>query len=388
MDKQSLPLVAFCPSDVDEPSFVTPVFGSDPEECYLQVLEDQRRVVGFERLVISPQMGLVSSKLKASTGLGQEPVFAFQFGPGDFVCDQKDRLTRVLRARLTDLQDFPFARLSVVSFLGDNGEIERAIDSVGTELCTVNRSLAVDWFSAISQRRHGPGRGQQPQKVAANWNEVQEFTLALLKFCRAQRNFSGGRSATKRSGALYTYARAFDRIIPFFFNTGFLSILRDKLRDIERQPMQFELSFLRDEDERIGSLTRLGMSRRAARRVLGEVSKTIRKEHGGARSRDPLTVLLKADNIIRNQVELSRNLTLAEKAVRKRQLEVGSISIAYGLLLLLRNNAEHHRAPDGRLDELAIAAIQSGLKNCAPPRSVLNESAEFHEMFDARRATS
>jgi hypothetical protein len=381
MKTQSLPLIAFLPPAVEEPSFITPVFGSDEKNCYLQVIKDQKQVVAFEPLTDPDESTLSPLKMDLFVTVGQDAVFAFRFGPNDVVLGQREILIFSLRRRLAELNGFPFARLSVASFLGDGVEIEKAINSASAELCAANRDLAVDWHTSMDETL-ASSRGDV-DRTTASWADIHEFTLALLKFCRAQRFLAFSRSSVKRRWALMEYNSTFEGILPFFFNTKFLRILRQKLKDVNQEPSRFELSLFPDIDERLTSLTRLGMSRRTARRLLNEMFTSGLSDDRSLSNRDMLNLIFKADRLIRNQVELSRKLDVTEKAIRKRHLKVGTISIAYGLVLLLRNHANETGLTDSRIDELALAAIRSGLKNCAPTTAVREESWEFNNLFAA-----
>jgi hypothetical protein len=386
MKANSLPLTAFVPAGLEGPSFVTPVFGSGDNEGYMQVIDERKCVAGFEPLPRTDDTIPLPRKLDVFATIGNDPVYAFRFSPTDVIFGQRDSIVRSLRKRFPELLDYPFTRLNVASFLEDQQETENAVNNASAELCANNRGLAVDWYKSMSSA--GPIVRGEAYTATANWSEIREFTLALLKFCRAQRRLASNKSQNNRHWALMEYHGAFDRIVAFFFNTRFLGILREKLHDIDQEPTQFELQFLSDADERIMSLTRLGLSRRTARFVLDEIRSSKTQSVRDIAKRDVLGLILEADRVTRNQLEISRKLNIAEKTIRKKQLKIGTISIAYGIILLLRNHTKGVGRMDDHLDELAIAALRSGLNNCAPPDEARKEAGEFQNIFMVKNTFS
>jgi hypothetical protein len=362
------------------------VFGSGEKEGYMQVIDDRKCVAGFEPLPSSGDTTPVSRKLDVFATIGNDPVYAFRFGPADIVFGQRNFIVRNLRKRFPELLDYPFARLNVASFIGDQRETEIAVNSASAELCANNRDLAIEWYNSMTLALPLPRGESYP--ATADWSEIREFTLALLKFCRAQRRLASNKSQNNRRWALVEYYGAFDRIVAFLFNTRFLGILREKLRDLNQKPAQFELPFLSDSDERIMSFTRLGLSRRTARYVLSDIKSSKAGDFRDLTNRDVLSLILEVDRGTRNQLEISRKLDIAEKTIRKKQLKIGTISIAYGIILLLRNHTRGVGHMDDHLDELAIAALRSGLNNCAPPYEARREADEFQKIFAIREPDS
>jgi len=375
MTVRSLPLLSVVASTTDSPSFVTPVFGDGPTDCYLQVVKNGREVIGFEKLTeLNPSFTRLKTKVTAT--IGESAVFAFRFNANDIVCAPREQLASSLRKRFDELRDFPFSRLSVTSFLDDRAKIRRAVTAAEAELGVLNPDLAASWFTA---QAHG---GKKRYRDPADWHEIREFTLALLKFCKAQRKLSHNRFHSRRLLARSEYDSAFEGVLSFLVDAGFLGILRQKLKDLEKSPTQFELSFVGVRDERLRSMTRLGVSTKTARELLNQIRRGLKRDDSRYRNANEILILLlRVDGSIRSEIELSQKLARAEKKIKKKQLEVGAISIAYGLVLLLRHYTGQAHLVDESLDELAIAAIRAGLKNCAPPDRVRKEGWEFQTLF-------
>jgi hypothetical protein len=383
MTTRSLPLLSVVPGAMDSPSFATPVFGSGPADCYLQVVKDGREIIGFEKLsYLDPNLSRMQTQIRAT--VGESPVFAFRFNSNDVLCAPREQLARRLRQRFDELKDFPFSKLSVTSFLDDRTKIRRAETAAKAELGVLNPDLAASWF--LGQTRRGK---KQSYRDPTDWHEIREFTLALLKFCRAQRKLSHNSFHSRRLWARSEYDVAFERVVSFLVDAGFLGVLRQKLQDIEKSPTQFELSFVGVRDERLRSMTRLGVSRKTAHELLDHIKRGAKRDDSRYRNaNEVLILLLRVDGSIRSEIELSQKLARAEKKIKKKQLEVGAISIAYGLVLLLRSYAGQTNLVGENLDELAIAALRAGLKNCAPPDRVRKEGWEFQTLFNLARQKS
>jgi hypothetical protein len=88
--------------------------------------------------------------------------------------------------------------------------------------------------------------------------------------------------------------------------------------------------------------------------------------------------LFDADVSLVMHAHVSRALEKAEKKIRKRALRVGVVSIAYGVILIIRSVNRADRASfesDADLQSLGLSAILAGLRDLAPAEPLVRDQA-------------
>ncbi len=377
-----LPLKAYVkPPQLDKPCFVTPIFGDAQGTSYVQVTYDRLAVKDFEAFALGIE-GLQPADADILATIGEEPVFAFFFSENDILFGKRSSLSKVLSKRLSELEEHPFTRLSVASFVGDDLHIRASVKSAFTELSTRNRVAALDWRrdAAVTYPF------SENSSFAIGWREFNDFTLQLLRFVRYYRSFLGTSNSQIRTLSLGRYESSFRNVLTYFFDSDFLAALRKQLECLNQSPTQYTMGFdIDNEVVQIGALTRLGLSKRAAQRFLTQVefSKKRTEEECFYNPQDALMSVLKADFIIRQRISLVRELSRAEKKVQKKDLTIGTISIAYGLVLLLRSHSEDKYTSSTYCQKLALDAIRAGVKNLAPSNEIRDVSQEMDNLFRA-----
>lgn len=366
------------PPRVGKPCFVTPVF-KDPEGAlFLQVTQDRKAVRNFEPFGKNPDdLGATQSEVLAS--VGKEAVFVFFFSESDVICGLRSQVSQQLRKRLSELDDHPFTKLSVAAFAGDDLQIRSSVQSAFAELSTRNRSSALDWRKNAALTYPFP----ENPNFTVGWNEFNDFALYLLKFVRSYRAFLHSADLATRKSALGSYESNFKYVLEFLFDSDFLAALRSNLERLSESTAQYSIDFGNGANpEQIRALTRIGLSRNSANRFLTQIRKNSydpNPTHFVVE--DALMTILQADTTIRSEICLARELSRAEKRIKKRDLTIGTISIAYGLVLLLKSRTRTFETAASNAQELAIDAIRAGLKNLAPTSEIRLAGHELDKLF-------
>ena len=374
-----LPLIAYVkPLRFDKPCFVTPVFRGPQGALFLQMIHERKAVRNFEPLQ-EREGELQKTDSKVSASVGKEAVFVFIFSESDVICGRRSEVSRQLRKRLPDLDSHPFTKLSVASFVGDHIHIRSSVQSAFAELSTKNRSNALDWRKDAALTYPFP----ENPKFQVTWNEFNDFALYLLKFVRAYRAFLHSNDSATRNSALSDYETNFRAVLEFLFDSDFLAALRSRLESLPEATGQFSMNFGSvSEPEQVQALTRIGLSRHSANRFLTDIRKNSQlHDSKGILAEDALMTILRADMTIRNEISVTRELSKAEKQIKKRELTIGTISIAYGLVLLLRSHNWAFESATTNTQELAIDAIRAGIRNLAPTSDVRCAGQAMDRLF-------
>jgi hypothetical protein len=349
-------------------SFVTPVFASGAEK-WLQRLKAER-VEGFERLKptgdVSPVFG---SENQIQVMKDSEPVYAFAFDQSDVVVAPRRELARILSGRLAEIQDDPLICLDVAEFIGDRGEIRSAVKASAAEISAVDPAVAYSFFC--------DQLGRSDRSDLEEAEKIRSFALLLLRFFRSYSRYLYVGSDAPRRKLRDRYQRALESLIPFIFDLELAQIIQERISGLEQESAQYVFDFgirkRKLNKSRIRTLTRTGMSRATAIKLLERaMSGSLDKQTSDSNSMLGLarSAIFSADRALFEQASLSRTLKKAEKKIRKRQLSTGVLSIAYGVILLLRAG---QRSMDGMFHEtcdtqyLGLSAIAAGLRDLAPP---------------------
>ena len=127
------------------PTFVIPVFG-ERGDLRLQEVDRNGRVTSFPACHSEPEAAEPVAVPVMEVNIGDEPLFAFAFGPKDFFCGAKSAVSHWLQARAHELREVPFVRSDVFAFLDNASELAQANLQASKRLAEFNPDIAAEWL--------------------------------------------------------------------------------------------------------------------------------------------------------------------------------------------------------------------------------------------------
>ncbi|HEY0020585.1 MAG TPA: hypothetical protein VGC13_30075 [Longimicrobium sp.] len=128
--------------------FSYPIFSPDGVQTFVQVMDENNRITGFEELVLGPgEFYPVSRSLSRS--VGELAAFGFMFSLTDIIIAERSALIRVLRRRISVFTSRPFLRLEIAQFVNDESLLQGAIEAAFRTLVTSGEERARRWLRSV-----------------------------------------------------------------------------------------------------------------------------------------------------------------------------------------------------------------------------------------------
>ena len=132
------------------PSFLVPVFGTDPA-LWVQDSSGNGLVSRFFPCGAAHDKTITHSKSRVFQNIGEPLIYAFQFGGRDEVqFGNRAFVENLLRDNLDRFDGSPFLRIEVLNFIGDLVGLPGAIEQAAAKLSTINPSIAANWQASQS----------------------------------------------------------------------------------------------------------------------------------------------------------------------------------------------------------------------------------------------
>jgi len=292
-------------------------------------------------------------------------------GPGPVV-------RSALAKKLGTLRAYPFSRLDAAAFIGNKrGIVQAAVDS-DHRFRALNVQAATSWKEYIWDKF-------SVTDAELTAETLSQFSIALIALYRKFHGLLGAANRGTREKLERQYAQRYVRIFEFLIDSHLEDLLNQELSSTEMPGEQLLL----DLDERArqhmhGVLTRAGSRGNAASKFVDCAQRASELARGdGLKQGEPLRFghdLAGFHDGLLRELGLARLLDRAEKKLRKRDIDISTISITYGLVMVIKAHSMSDTLPGSLYRQMKLygaLTIDHGLRNLRPPRSAAEVGEEF-----------
>lgn len=361
------------------PGFATPVYERG-NELFLHEVDDEGRIMDFVPLYEQEHaVSLIAAPPdKTSYSIGDPALYVYVLPKQKILSGTRADVTVRLGKSLHTLRNYPFARLDAAEFVGNKKKVVQAAVESESQLKKLNPETARFWKKSIWQEF-----GVHSQELESE--QLNQFCIALVSLYRKYHDLLHASSLGKRQALEKQYSKSYVRIFGFLMDTDFEVMLDRELSNIDQGVSQLSFSF---DDSSLSKLTHVLMqlgakgsevARFIARHFSVPVDTHLRSP---ARAQAICRNLLNLDTTLSHELSIARVMEKADKKLRKRELEEGTASVAFGLVMVIHGQTMSASSPielGRKMRIYGALAVDHGLRNLRPPR----ESIQVEEAVRA-----